>query len=438
MKLRHSQHRLRHYTTFDKVVAFLCVMLLACTDSMIAQAQQEQASAVAAETSTLTSDQLGSLVAPIALYPDPLLAQVLAASTYPLEIVQLQQWLAKHKDLKDKALVDAVQRENWDPSVQAMAALPDVVKQLADNIKWTSELGNAFLAQESDVMNAVQRLRAEAQSAGKLKSNEQMKVETKVIESKSVVVIEQANPQVIYVPSYNPTVVWGAPAYPYPPMYYPPAGYYAAGMAISFGVGIAMGAAWGGGWGWNTGWGSNNTVIVNRNNNFNSNNINRNGGRTNIGSGNSWQHNPEHRGGAPYSDRATANKFGGTARGDSLATRQSNARQGQFDRQQPGGAGGDRIGNRQGQSGAGSRGSGGLGGASGPVGARQQPGGAGGDRIGNRQVPSGGSSRDSSAFSGAGNRPAGNAARASGQRGASSMGGSRGGGARMGGGGRRR
>ncbi len=209
---------------------------------------QQANTAAAATTSTLTADQLDSLVAPVALYPDPLLAQVLAASTYPLEVVQLHQWLLKNKQLKDKQLADAVQKENWDPSVQGLAALPDVVKQLFDNIKWTSELGNAFLAQQSDVMDAVQRMRAKAKASGKLSSNEKIVVETKVVEQKSVVVIEQANPQVIYVPSYDPVYVWGPPVYPYPyPYYYP--GYYAAGLAISFGVGIAMGALWGGGWG---------------------------------------------------------------------------------------------------------------------------------------------------------------------------------------------
>ena len=194
----------------------------------------------------LPPEQLDSLVAPIALYPDPLLTQTLVASTYPLEVIQLKQWLDQHKELKDKALADAVQKEDWDPSIQSMAALPDVVKQLADNIKWTADLGNAFLAQQNDVMDAVQRMRKKASDGGNLKSSEQQKVETKVIENKQVIVIEQANPQVIYVPSYNPTVVYGAPVYPYPPIYYPPVGYYAAGMAISFGIGVAMGAFWGG------------------------------------------------------------------------------------------------------------------------------------------------------------------------------------------------
>src|SRR5262249_43965010 len=156
-------------------------------------------------------DQLDSLVAPIALYPDPLLAQVLAASTYPLEIVQLQQWLEKNKGLKDKALVDAVEKQPWDPSVQGLAALPDVVKRLPDDIQWTTDLGNAFLAQQSDVMDAVQRMRQKAQNTGNLKSSEQQTVETKVVENKEVIVVQQASPEVVYVPSYNPTVVYGAP-----------------------------------------------------------------------------------------------------------------------------------------------------------------------------------------------------------------------------------
>ena len=223
--------------------------------------QAQPAAATSAQSSApaatkLPPEQLDSLVAPIALYPDPMLSQVLVASTYPLEIVQLQQWLEKNKGLKDKALADAVKKQNWDPSIQAMAAMPDVVKRLAENIKWTADLGNAFLAQQSDVMDAVQRMRKKAKDAGNLKTTEQQKVETKVVENKTVVVIEQANPQVVYVPSYNPAVVYGPPVYPYPPIYYPPPGYYAAGMAISFGVGMAMGAAWGGGWGWGCSWGA--------------------------------------------------------------------------------------------------------------------------------------------------------------------------------------
>src|SRR5215467_2650214 len=316
-----------------RLAAIVCALALMPGEaSMMAQEAASKSAAAPADTTTLTPDQLDSLVAPIALYPDPLLSQTLVASTYPLEIVQLQQWLGQNKTLKDKALVEAVKKQDWDPSIQALAALPDVVKRLSENIKWTTDLGNAFLAQQNDVMDAVQRMRKKAQGSGNLKSSEQQKVETKTVESKEVIVIQQASPQVVYVPSYDPVVVYGTPAYPYPPLYYPPPGYYAAGMAISFGIGVAMGAAWGGGWGWNSGWGGNNNVYINNNNNF-VNNSNRQSAnisnRTNRGN-NTWQHNPQHRGGAPYSNRDLANRYGGTSRGDSA--RPENARQNQGQR----------------------------------------------------------------------------------------------------------
>ena len=398
----------------------------------------------------IQSDQLDSLVAPIALYPDPLLAQTLAASTYPLELIQLQQWLLKNPGLKDKALADAVAKQPWDPSIQAMAGLPDVVKRLADDIQWTTDLGNAFLAQQSDVMDAVQRMRKRAYDNGNLKSGEQQQVETRVVENKSVIVIEQSNPQVVYVPSYDPMVVWGASLYPYPPIYYP-AGYYAAGLAISFGFGVMMGAFWGGGWGWGCGW-SDNNININNNNNFNRNSNfgggnrlsqlpNRGGDRGGIGGGDlgklggggrgdaSWKHNPQHRGGAPYRDRATADRFGGTARSESFANRQAGARQ-QLGRQ-----GGNLASNRGGPS-VSNRAGGGLGGGNrfndgGPnsIGGRDLTRGGGGNRD-----AFGGGSRGSRGYNGS-------SARANSNRGASSMGsrggGSRGGGGRSGGGRRR-
>jgi hypothetical protein len=185
--------------TNRSLMALLCTLALLPGDSAAYAAFQSQAAAPASQPARIPTEQLDSLVAPVALYPDPLLAQVLAASTYPLEIVQLQQWLARNKELKDKQLADAVAKEQWDPSVQALAALPDVVNRLANDIQWTSDLGNAFLAQQSDVMDAVQRMRKKAEDRGTLKTTEQQKVETKVVESKSVIVIEQANPQVVYV-----------------------------------------------------------------------------------------------------------------------------------------------------------------------------------------------------------------------------------------------
>src|ERR1700756_1620745 len=151
--------------------------------------QNQQPAASSAPAAKISNDQLDSLVAPVALYPDPLLGQMLVACTYPLEIVQLHQWLEQNKKLKDKALTDAVMKKGWDPSVQAMAVFPDVVKQMATNIAWTDDLGNAFLAQQNDVMDAVQRMRTKAQQNGQLKSTDQMTVQTQTAGSQSVIVI---------------------------------------------------------------------------------------------------------------------------------------------------------------------------------------------------------------------------------------------------------
>jgi hypothetical protein len=422
---------------FRSLLAILCTIILLPGDTL---AQQTPAPKPTGEAAKIPPEQLDSLVAPIALYPDPLLAQVLAASTYPLEIILLQRWLEKNKNLKDKELADAVAKQPWDASVQALAALPEVVKRLGDEIQWTTDLGNAFLAQQSDVMDAVQRMRKKAQDKGTLKTTEQQKVETKVVETKTVVVIEQANPQVVYVPSYNPVVVYGPAYYPYPPIYYPPWGYYAAGAAISFGFGVAMGAMWAGGWGWGCGWGGND-IDINVNNNFNRNtnidrgNIDRGGNRASQtgrdggrgGSGsNKWSHSPQHRGGTPYRDRATADRFGGNARGDSLSRRQATAqqrvgRQGGNLASQGGG-----LGNRAGSSGFSNRTSGSSFGG----GARA----SGADRIGSRDLSrSGGGNRD--AFGGGSRGYSGSSARSSSSRGSSSMQSRGGGGFSRGGGG---
>src|SRR6478609_4904158 len=320
------------------LVAVGCATILMPGEGVLfAQSTTPAPAAPAAPTTTepveakLPAEQLDSLVAPIALYPDTLLAQALVASTYPLEIVQLQQWLVKNKDLKGQALTDAAAKQPWDPAIQSMAVIPDLVKRLADDIQWTTELGNAFLAQQSDVMDAVQRMRKKATEKGALTTTEQQKVETKVIEEKTVIVVESANPEVIYVPSYNPTVVYGPPPvyYSYPPVYYPPPGY----AFMSFSIGVAVGAAF---WGGNCGWGGNDVNIdIDRNTNINGgdrNNINGgdrgNGGNrgnsansTSRGGGSggksSWSHNPQHRGAAPYSNKSTASKFSGSTRAQS-------------------------------------------------------------------------------------------------------------------------
>jgi uncharacterized protein DUF3300 len=449
----------RKGATFKSLVAILCTMTLAPGDTLAFAAQQSSAPAVSpgSQAVKIPPEQLDSLVAPIALYPDPLLAQVLAASTYPLEIVLLQRWLDKNKNLKDNELADAVAKQPWDASVQALAALPGVVKRLGDDIQWTIDLGNAFLAQQGDVMDAVQRMRKKAQDKGTLASTEQQKVETRVVENKSVIVIEQANPQVVYVPSYDPVVVYGPAYYPYPPIYYPPWG-YAATAAISFGVGVMMGAFWSGGWGWGCGWGGNN-VYINHNSNFNRNTNIGGGNRTNIGGGNrtdiggrnrpstqpvrggnlggdrsNWTHKPEHRGGTPYRDRATADRFGGSARGDSLAQRQAGARQ--RDARQGGGlaasggglgrGGGAGVSDRAGGAGIGNRAAGsGFGSGAGAGGA---------DRIASRDLSrSGGGNRD--AFGGGSRGYNGSSARSSSFRGSSSMSSRGGGGFSRGGGG---
>jgi hypothetical protein len=463
------------------LIIIVCNVALLPESTLASMPPLEQASpsTSGSQVAKIPPDQLDSLVAPIALYPDPMLAQVLAASTYPLEIVQLQQWLNGNKTLKDKALADAVAKQPWDPSVQALAGLPEVVTRLANDIGWTTDLGNAFLGQQTDVMDAVQRMRKKAQEKGNLKTTEQQKVETTVIEKKEVIVIQQANPQVVYVPTYDPVVIYGPPVYPYPPIYYPPAWYYPTGMAISFGIGIAMGAFWGGGWGWGCGWGGND-ININNNNNFNRNsNINGgrgggnrvnndlpgggNGNRPDRGSGNrvnndlpgsgsgnrpdrgganrpstlpaggdrgNWQHNPEHRGGAPYRDRATADRFGGAARGDSLTKRQASARQ-QIARQ-----GGNLPSNRA-SGGLGNRGSGAGTGNRGASGGGNRSLGGGPDRIGTRDVSrSGGGNRD--AFGGGSRGYNGSSARSSSSRGSSSMSSRGGGGGGRGGGGRRR
>src|SRR5215831_13889038 len=279
----------RHWSSklLPAVAAVTCVSLV-LTVSPWARAARVAPENISPQSATIPPDQLDSLVAPIALYPDNLLSQVLVASTYPLEIIQLQQWLDKNQAIsKDQTkLAEAVKKQPWDPSIQAMAALPDVVKRLSDDIQYTTDLGNAFLAQQKDVMDAIQRMRSKAKGTGALASNQQQKVETQTVESKQVIVIEQSNPEVVYVPSYNPTVVYGAAAYPYPPIYYPPStGAVIAASAISFGVGVAMGAAWGGGWGWGCGWGGGD-VDVNVNNNFNRNTNIQGGNRTNVQGGN--------------------------------------------------------------------------------------------------------------------------------------------------------
>src|SRR6184192_4205208 len=389
---------------FHRVIAIVGLALLSSGSTAFAQQAQSQVmnttTSDTEQAPALASGELDSLVAPIALYPDPLLAQTLAASTYPLEIIQLQQWMDRNKNLQGKALADAVAKQPWDPSVQSLVEFPDVVQRMAGNIQWTTDLGNAFLAQQSDVMGAVQRMRAKAQGTGNLKTSAQSVVKTETVSSgKQVIEIQQANPDVVYVPSYDPTVVYGAAPveYPYYPYTYPG---YVPGTALAWGAGIALGAAawgaWGGNWG-NCNWNGGN-VNINNNNNFNRN-YNKNVNRGQAGQGNNWQHNPQHRGNAPYGNRQTANKFGANAR------------------QQPGGGaanrpgGGAGAGNRPGGGGAGTRPGGGAGAKpGGGAGARPGGGGAGTRPGGGAGAKPGGGAGARPGGGGAGARPGGGGA----------------------------
>jgi len=272
----------------------------------VATGQDPSATPAAASTASnapppLSLTQIQSLVAPIALYPDPLLTQCLVAATYPIDVIEAQQWLAQNTSLTGDALSAAAMKQPWDPSVQSLTSFPTVLKQLASNMTWTTNLGNAFLDQKDDVMAAVQTLRQQAQQAGQLQSNDQQTVTTQTVASKSYVVIQPASTQVVYVPTYNPVAVWGPPVVPYPPIWYPPP-VYGGGFAVGFAAGVHFGAWFGGGWGWGCGWGGGwggGTRIVINNNNTYIHNTNIHNNTYNTGN-NTWQHNPYQRGGVPY------------------------------------------------------------------------------------------------------------------------------------------
>jgi hypothetical protein len=248
--------------TYTKQVlsAILSVLLVFTTGSLDAVAQQpaQQPAAAGAtdysgQGAPLPADQLEQLVAPIALYPDALVAQVLGASTFPDQVALADNWLQQNKSLTGTPLMEAVDKQQWDPSVKALTQFPSVLDNMAKNLSWTSSLGEAYHTQAADVMTAVQTLRAKAKAAGNLKSGSQITV---VQQSPQTIVIQPTNPQVVYVPTYNPTVVYGAPV--------TTPGYSTAAVVttavLAFGIGIAVGAAINNsccGWGysyWNCNW----------------------------------------------------------------------------------------------------------------------------------------------------------------------------------------
>ena len=280
-----------------------------------ALAQQPQAAPV------FKQEELDQILAPIALYPDSLVSQVLIASTYPLEIVQADRFAKQNSSLKGDALTKALEGQSWDPSVKSLVNFPQVVTMMSEKLDWTQKLGDAFLADEKAVMNTIQSLRAKAQAAGNLKTTK----EQKVVVQEKIIIIEPASPQVVYVPTYNPTVVYGAWPYPaYPPYYYYPPGYAAATTAFAFASGVALGAAWGYAWG-NTNWSGGN-VKYNYNQNINiNNNINRNVYATQLpanAQGN-WQHNPANRKGVPYNGQSVQQRYNQATPSQQVQARQA-------------------------------------------------------------------------------------------------------------------
>lgn len=259
----------------------------------------------AQQSNNLSMAQLQSLVAPIALYPDALLSQMLMAATYPLEVAEADNWLKNNSRLSKSQLEDALKNQTWDNSVKSLVSFPNALDMMGSKLDWTQKLGDAYLAQPKEVMQAVQALRAKAKQAGNLKSSEQITVSA---DPQSNIIIQPANPQVIYVPTYNPAVVYGAwpyPAYPPYPVYNPAWGF------MSFGVGLAVGAAL-----WSTPhWGSGSITVNNNNFNRFNNNVNnfQNRAPERVGSSSAWNFNSAHRGNVPYSNSALANRYGGEA-----------------------------------------------------------------------------------------------------------------------------
>ena len=304
----------------------------------------------------LSQAQLEALVAPIALYPDPLVSQVLMASTYPLEVGEASNWAKSNSNLKGDALNQALQQQSWDASVKSLVSFPPVLEMMGSQLSWTQQLGNAVLAQQSETMSAIQALRAKAKQAGSLQSNSQQTVTTQGSGSSQTIIIEPANPQVVYVPTYNPTVVYGAWAYPaYPPYAYYPPGYVAGTALLSFGVGMAVGAALWGGCHWGGGWGGGGNSLTINNNNFNNFNRNTNNNWSGNRSGNdSWK---------PDQQRRNANLGGGAGGANRNAERdqlRQNLKSGDLSGNRTGDragniGSGDRAGNRSGADRAGNR-----------------------------------------------------------------------------------
>ena len=300
------------------MVGTLSRLIMAALLCLLPLGALAQTPAAAPSQALLKPAELDQLVAPIALYPDPLLSEVLIASTYPLEVVQADRWAKSNNSLKGEALTAALAKQGWDDSVKALAQVPNVLTMMADQLDWTQKLGDAVLAQQPELMDAIQRLRGRAQANGKLQSTKEQTVTVKSAAPAQggggqaqegqapaqYIVIEPTSPTEMYVPYYDPAVVYGAWPYPdYSPYYFPPRpGYYAGGAVaagIAFGSAVAIGhAIWG-----NCDWGRRNINVANRNVNIN------NLDRSNINNFNKWEHNADHRHGVKYNNADVRQKF---------------------------------------------------------------------------------------------------------------------------------
>ena len=300
------------------MVGTLSRLIMAALLCLLPLGALAQTPAAAPSQALLKPAELDQLVAPIALYPDPLLSEVLIASTYPLEVVQADRWAKSNSSLKGEALTAALAKQGWDDSVKALAQVPNVLTMMADQLDWTQKLGDAVLAQQPELMDAIQRLRGRAQANGKLQSTKEQTVTVKSAAPAQggggqaqegqapaqYIVIEPTSPTEMYVPYYDPAVVYGAWPYPdYSPYYFPPPpGYYAGGAiaaGIAFGSAVAIGhAIWG-----NCDWGRRNINVANRNVNIN------NLDRSNINNFNKWEHNADHRHGVKYNNADVRQKF---------------------------------------------------------------------------------------------------------------------------------
>jgi hypothetical protein len=285
-------------TGFKSILAVIVLVVLAMTSS--ARAQQAEDTTAQAQQN-LSAAQLDALVAPIALYPDPLLSEVLMASTYPVEVVEAGRWADANKNLQGDALKAALDKQDWDDSVRALVAVPAVLSMMSQQLDWTQKLGNAVLAQQADVMDAIQQLRAKAQAANMLQTTPQQTVSVAQDQGKEIVAIEPASADTLYVPYYDPSVVYGAWPYPdNPPVYFPAPGDIVTGAVatgLAFGTGYALGRwasgdyLWGGGFRWHDG-----NIVAGRPVNINVKTAN-------------WQHNSYHRRGVAYDNPAVAERF---------------------------------------------------------------------------------------------------------------------------------